>query len=137
MNAQPPEMVSQFLLIIFAIITFFSYLTYKPKSHNTNLDFFELGYIIDNEPKVNNTYSVDIQPIKKKKVSSKAKVNPKPRVVEKPKTKPQLTQLQKDCIDSLVSLGFGKKEAKKRMHETFQKYSPNTLQDFIQKAFKV
>lgn len=137
MNAQPPEMVSQFLLIIFAIITFFSYLTYKPKSHNTNLDFFELGYIIDNEPKVNNTYSVDIQPIKKKKVSSKAKVNPKPRVVEKPKTKLQLTQLQKDCIDSLVSLGFGKKEAKKRMHETFQKYSPNTLQDFIQKAFKV
>jgi hypothetical protein len=133
MNAQPPEIMSQFFLILFGIIAIFSYLTHKPKSHSTNLDFFEIGYIVDDKPKVNNTYHLNIEPEKKKKTASKPKVIQKPKA----KTKPQFTQFEKDCINSLVSLGFGKKEAKKRMCETFQKYSPTTLQDFIQKAFKV
>lgn len=128
MNPQPSEMTSQFLGLLFFIIAAISYITYKPKSYH-NIDFFELGYIVDNN-RENNV--VKIKPTITKTKTSKPKNTTNS---EKPQ-KQTVTMFQQDCINALISLGFGKKEAKKRMYEISEKYSPKTLQDFIQAAFK-
>lgn len=44
-------------------------------------------------------------------------------------------QLQKDCIDTLVKLGFRKREANKKAKEEFNSNNPPTsVQDFLRKV---
>jgi hypothetical protein len=146
MNEQPPETVGQilaFIMIAIALCTFF----FSSKPQPKNMDFFKLGYIIDEPVAICNP----IIPTAKNKsvVHNTAPKTTKQKTVRAPKPKPkqakvktqvsknqQHTKFQQDCIDVLIKLGFGKREAKSRMHMLLAKYSPTNLQEFIQVAFK-
>jgi hypothetical protein len=117
MNEQPDQFYSQILMFVFVGVAAYSYF-FSKKSHVNNLDFFEIGYVM------NDNVAVYEAPICTSKPASN------------PASKPALTQLQQDCIDAMIGLGMKKKEATKRMHDLFAKYQPKTIQEFIQVAFK-
>lgn len=130
MQHDPVETISLVCTIIFAIVSFCSFLF---SQKNTYSDFFEIGYVVDKKP----------MPVRKPVRTQKAiapmvvvKTKPKVKVQKETKKVPDLTQFHKDCIDALISLGMRKKEATKRMQDIFKKYQPKTIQEFIQAAFK-
>lgn len=131
MNEQPAEIVSQVFAFLFIAISFFSYIFSKPKA--INLDYFELGNIYDNAPQLNLHNPVVInKPKPVVKSVKKKKPNPK-----KQKTvKRELSPLEKDCIDSLRSMGMTKTEAVKKASHIFKITQPKTIQEFIMEAFK-
>ena len=139
MNEQPAEIVSQFLAVIVGIIGFISFLSSLMSGKTISLDHFDIGYIVETPPR----------PAPRPKQASRPKPVSRPKPAPKPAPKPkqvkiktqvsknqQHTKFQQDCIDVLIKLGFGKREAKSRMHMLLAKYSPTTLQEFIQVAFK-
>lgn len=124
MNEQPDQFYSQILMFVFIGIGVYSYF-FSKKPQRSNLDFFELGYIMDNNVPV---YDIVHRPTRCQVINN----TPKPKA----EPKQLLTQLQQDSIDVLIKLGMRKREATKRMHDLFAKYQPKTIQEFIQVAFK-
>lgn len=125
MNEQPQEIVSQFLAFVFIAISVATYFFGKVKP--INLDYFELGQIHDNKPAP--------APAKVIYKNTTPKKQYKKQVAKTPK-KPELSDLQKDCINALKSLGFKKDQAKARMKKVFQATQPKTIQEFLMEAFK-
>lgn len=123
MNPQPEPIVGQILMFVFIAISFFAYFTTKPKNVPRNLDFFEIGYI-----------SEDLTPISPVVISTKQN-KPKTKI-NKTKAKEELSPLQNECIQALISLGMKKSEAKNRMQKIFLSVKPASIEEFIVEAFK-
>lgn len=112
MNAQPSETISSLTALLFMCMIAYFLFTNKSKSINTGL--FHIGYIED--------------PI----------VHPPSIVINNPiNSVPQVdNSLLKDCVDTLVALGFKKKSATKVANDIFKLHNPTTIQQFLSFALK-
>ena len=122
MNKQPEVWIGNLFAFIFVVMVIFNTIkAYRnPNSVNKFNDAFTIGYIYD-RPLVN--------------VKSVSKPIVKPKTVQS--AKPQLTQLQIDCIDALVALGMKKTQAKQKANEVFQHHSFDSVQEFLSIALKI
>ena len=142
MNPQPEANITNFFAILSMLYMLYHFTkAYNdPEKHIELNDNFTLGYISD----------VDLKPIKQRvctKQSSPKKKAPEPKKpkqkppVEKTKKKPkkkiyhEYNQLEQDCFDALISLGFKKKEATFTVNTEFSKDNPaKTIQEFLSKS---
>ena len=61
----------------------------------------------------------------------------KATVKTKAKAEPEHNQFQQDCMDALNALGIKSKKERQYMYNTtMNKYSPETIQDFLHHALK-
>lgn len=132
MNEQPPEIMSQIIGLVFVFIAFLTYLFGRAKP--INVDNFEIGYISENPTPIHSpvidrpVFIPQTQPEYSTKVAT-----PKPKTQ---KIKPELSTLQKDCVDALRSMGMKKSESVSKMNQIFSSKNPKTIQEFITEAFK-
>lgn len=134
MNPQPSENVSQMIALLFIAVTFFSYFFSKPKKLT---DYFEIGYISEEKIVRGKNYAVSKPVIKSPSLKPKKKPQVKKQSVAKTqKPKQIMTDFQKECIQTLQSLGMNKSEATTRMYSVFNLSQPKTIEDFILGAFK-
>lgn len=121
MNEQPAVWIGNLFAFIFVVMVIFNTIkAYNdPTVTNKLSDNFTIGYIYDSPSITEHNHVVNVKAIKTKTV--------------KP-PKPQLTQLQIDCIDSLVALGMKKTQAKQKANEIFQNHSFNNIQEFLNLA---
>lgn len=114
MNEQPsPAFANIFLVIMGLIAAFFAVKAYL-ENHTIsldNLDKFTLGYVEDSSNKI---------------------------IVQVPKTVDSFEskQLFLDCIDTLIAVGFKKKEAKNKAKAIFRTHNPSSIQEFLNIALK-
>jgi len=137
MNEQPPEIMSQIIAVVFAIVAFLTYLFGRAKP--INLDNFEIGYISENPVPVRTQIIARpefIPQVKVAPVSSPKPPKPKPLTPKVVKPKTQVSPLQQDCIDVLRAMGMKKSESVSKMNQIFNYKNPKTVQEFISEAFK-
>lgn len=128
MNEQPALWIGNLFAFIFvAMVIFNTIKAYRdPNSVNKFNDAFTIGYIYDRPSCRTFNHMVNVKSVSKPTV--------KPKTVKS--AKPQLTQLQIDCIDALVALGMKKTQAKQKANEVFQNHSFDNIQDFLSIALK-
>ena len=137
MNEQPAESVSQVFAVIFVAIAVISYFFSKPKP--INLDYFEIGYIYDNAPQIHASNNIVVnkpEPKPKHIAKQQTRINNVVKYKKSKKVKKEFSQFEKDCINSLRSMGMTKTEAIKKTNHVFKIKQPKTIQDFIMEAFK-
>jgi len=134
MNPQPSENVSQVIALLFMIVSVFGYFFSKPKKLT---DYFEIGYISEEKILPRKNYTVSKPAIKSSPLTPKKKPQVKKQTAAKTqKPKQTMTDFQKECVETLQSLGMNKSEATKRMYSVFKLGQPKTIEDFISGAFK-
>ena len=134
MNQQPSENVSQIIALLFMVVSVFGYFFSKPKKLT---DYFEIGYISEERMLPSKNYIISKPVIKSPSSSPKKRPQVKKQSAAKTqKPKQTMTDFQKECIQTLQSLGMSKSEATTRMYSVFKLGQPKTIEDFILGAFK-
>ena len=118
------------------LIVFFCYLTkcvidgiQNPEKHafKKDIDKFDIGYIDPSTPTVyHNEVNIKPQKSKKKKKTNK-------------KDKPIITkesQLKKECVSALVSLGYQKRQANQSVNDFFETNIVTNTEEFLQQFFR-
>ena len=124
-------MTSTFLIFIMVCAFIHGYIkeANKPSiKRSKNYDFFTLGYVQSDPINIVTTPNICI--------TTPAPAQHTPSAP--PAHDPNAHKLYLDCIDTLVSLGFKKSLAKKRVNIIFSTCHPvpKTIQEFLNIAFK-
>lgn len=130
MNPQPSETAGAVWAIIFVLgIAFFALKAFlEGEKHTIPSDLFTLGYIENNTPTpaIHNTTN---------NYKSTHKVTNVQKATKTPKNN-TTTQLQLDCIDTLVAVGYKRMVARKMVLDYFKDHTAVSVYEFIANVLK-
>ena len=132
-------MLNEFIcigLICIAVKSFYD--AYNDPNQYIDLDHYPILEYSRSKAKYVPVKENIVHAVRSYKTVAKTTPPPPPLVPQKtqdPKNADGSTQLQQDCFDALKSLGVKtKKERTFIVHNTFNKHTPTTIQEFLQLA---
>lgn len=129
-------MLNEFICIgLICIAAKSCYDAYNDPNQYIDLDHYPVLEYSRSKPKHIPVKENIVRAVRSYKTVAKPTPPPEPPTPPEPKNADGYTQLQQDCFDALKSLGVKtKKERTFIVHNTFNKHTPTTIQEFLQLA---